>query len=305
MKKSLTVILAILAMGVCAAAQSLHVQEKSYEKFTQINAEDNFILKFYKGSSYSVTLKTDERIAAHVQAYVKNDVLYLILDEKGYSPELKKELRQKGVPAPVLEAEVYMPTINSVVLKNKTVVAHCDQFTTETFTLTASDNSFVSQLNVSCATGELNVSKNAQVTATLDVTSKFYLSAANSTQVSFTQNGGNSFVNLAGSAYVDLKATVNSLEIEAGSGSEAHVTGTASLMTVIGAGLSRVDTELLEVTDGNVTLSGSAKCYVNVTDHLKVNLTGGSMLTFKRNPSFEIDRVVNSTLIKADDAKRK
>jgi hypothetical protein len=29
------------------------------------------------------------------------------------------------------------------------------------------------------------------------------------------------------------------------------------------------------------------------------------MLTFKRNPAFEIDRIVNSTLIKADDAKRK
>jgi hypothetical protein len=56
---------------------------------------------------------------------------------------------------------------------------------------------------------------------------------------------------------------------------------------------------------GHVVLSGSAKCHVNVTDHLKVNLIGGSMLTFKRTPVFEIDRVVNSTLIKADDARRK
>ena len=305
MKKSLTAIYALLVMGLSAAAQPLLVQEKSYERFSQINVEDNFILKFYKGDAYSVTLKTDERIAAHVQAYVKNDVLYLILDEKGYSPELKKELRQKGVPAPVLEAEVYMPQINSVVLKNKTVVAHCDSFTTDTFTLTASDNSFVSQLNVSCATGELNVSKNAQVTANLDVTSKLYLNAGNSTQVSLTQNGGNAFVSQSGSSYVDMKTTVNTLEIETNSGSQAHLTGTASLLKVTGAGLSRVEAEVLEAIDGNIILSGSAKCYVNVTSNLKVNLTGGSMLTFMRNPSFEIDRVVNSTLIKADDAKRK
>ena len=66
-----------------------------------------------------------------------------------------------------------------------------------------------------------------------------------------------------------------------------------------------MDAEILESKDGDVVLSGSAKCHVNVTDHLKVNLVGGSMLTFKRNPVFEIDRVVNSTLIKADDVKRK
>lgn len=305
MKKTLTAIVAILLAGVCAAAQSLLVQEKSYERFTQVNAEDNFILKFYHGNSYSVTLKTDERVAAHVQAYVKNDVLYLILDEKGYSPELKKELRQKGVPAPVLEAEVYMPQFNSLVLKNKTVVAHCDSFTTDTFTLTASDNSLVSQLNVSCSTGEINVSKSAQVTASLEVTSKLYVNASNSSQLTLIQKGGNTFLTQGGSSYVDMNAAVTTMEVENNSGSQSHMTGTCSLLKVKGAGLSRFDAELLEATDGDITLSGSAKCYVDVTNNLKVNITGGALLSFKRNPSFEIERVVNSTLIKAEDVKKK
>jgi hypothetical protein len=252
-----------------------------------------------------VTLKTDERIAAHVQAYVKNGTLYLILDEKGYSPELKKQLRQKGAAAPVLEAEVYMPTINSVVLKDKAVLATCDSYDAETFTMTVSDNALVSHFDISCSTGELNVSKNAQVTGTVAVTSKMYLNASNSAQVSLTQNGGNAFVSQANSAYVDYKATLNTLEVESAAGSESHISGTASLLKVTGAGLSRLDAELLESKDGDVVLSGSAKCHVNVTEHLKVNLVGGSMLTFKRNPVFEIDRIVNSTLIKADDTKRK
>lgn len=305
MRKSFTVILLMLVMGVCAAAQPLLVQEKSYERFVQINAEDNFILKLYRGDEYSVTLKTDERIAAYVQAYVKNGVLYLALDEKGFTPELKKELRQKGVPAPVLEAEVYMPEVNSLVMMDKSVVVHSDRFNVDTFTLTASDNSLVSQLNVSCSTAEINASKNAQITASFDVTSKLYIKASNSTQSSITQTGGNAFVSQSGSSYVDLKAAINTLEIETGSGSETSMSGSASLMNITGAGLSKVNTELLEATDGSITLSGSAKCYVNVTNNLKVNLTGGSLLTFKRNPSFEIERIVNSTLIKADDVKRK
>lgn len=305
MKKSIFAALAAMLISLSASAQPLLVQDKDFDKFSKISVEDNFVLKFIKSDKYSVTLKTDERIAAHVQAYVKNGTLYLILDEKGYSPELKKQLRQKGAAAPVLEAEVYMPTITSVVLQDKAVIAACDSFETETFTMTVSDNALVSHFNVTCSTGELNVSRNAQVTGTVSVTSKMYLNASNSAQVSLTQNGGNAFVSLGNTVYVDYKADMNTLEIESSGGSESHFSGTASFLKVTGSGLTRVDAELLESKDGDVVLSGSAKCHVSVLDHLKVNLVGGSMLTFKRNPSFEIDRVVNSTLIKADDAKRK
>ena len=77
------------------------------------------------------------------------------------------------------------------------------------------------------------------------------------------------------------------------------------MLTVNASGLSRTDAELLEVKEGQMTQTGSSKCHVNVTEKMKVNLTGGCMLTFKRAPSIEVERIVNSTLIKADDPKRK
>ena len=305
MKKTLFIIALSLLLGVCASAQPLKVQEKTYEKFSKISAEDSFVLKFYHSETYSVTLKTDERIAAHVQAYVKNGTLYLILDEKGYSPELKKQLRQKGAAAPVLEAEVYMPTYNALVITDKCVLTHSDNFATETFVLTASDHAVVSQLNISCSTAEFNVSKNAQVKSTAYVNGKLYLNASNSTQVTLTQEGGNALVSVGNSAYVDFKASLNALEVEVASSSESHFSGAASFIRIDASNLSKVDAELLEAKEGDIMLTGSAKCYVNVIEKLKVNLTGGSMLTFKRSPVFEIDRIVNSTLIKADDARRK
>jgi hypothetical protein len=305
MKKLILAVMTALLFGASAFAQPLLVQEKNYEKFDKISVEDNFVLRFIKAGTYAVTLKTDERIAAHVQAYVKNSTLYLVLDEKGFSSDLKKELRKKGAAAPVLEADIYMPSVNAVVLKGKSVLASCDRFETETFTMTVTDNALVSYVDIACSTGEINVSKNAQVTGTAAVTSKMYLNISNSAQASFTQNGGNAFVSQSNSAYIDYKANLNMIEIEATGGSESHISGTSSHLKVTGAGLSRVDAELLESKDGDVFINGSTKCHVNVTDHLKVNLTGGSMLTFKRNPSFEIDRIVNSTLIKADDVKRK
>ena len=70
-------------------------------------------------------------------------------------------------------------------------------------------------------------------------------------------------------------------------------------------GGSMIDAEALEVKEGNFLQSGSSKCHVNVEDRMRVNLTGGCMLTFKRTPRIEVERIVNSTLIKADDPKRK
>lgn len=298
-------IAAMLLMGASAFAQPLLVQDKDFEKFFSLNVESDFIVKLVKSDSYAVKLTTDERIAAYVQAFVKNGTLYLILDEKGYTPELKKQLRQKGAAAPVLQAEVYMPTLNSLVMSGKSQLVHCDSFYNENFTATLSGNAVAAQLNVGCSTAELNVSKGAKVTAALAVESKVYLNTSNSATVSLTQNGGNAFLKLGGSSLVDMRAEAQSVEVEASSSAESHVSGVASMLKVTAVALSRTDTELLETKDGDVTLSGSAKCHVNVTDNLKVNLTGGSMLTFKRKPSIEVDRIVNSTLIKADDPKRK
>lgn len=305
MKKLILAVMAAFLFGLSAFAQPLLVQDKDYEKFTKISVEDYFVLRFIKADRYSVTLKADERIAAHVHAYVKNGTLYLDLDEKSFSSELKKALRKRDTAQPLLEADVYMPTVNSVVIKDKAVLASCDRFETETFTMTVTGNALVTNVDVSCATGEINISKNAQVTGYAAVSSKMYLNVSNSGRASFTQDGGNAFISQSNSSYVDYKADINVMEIELNSGSDTHLSGVSSLLKVTGSGLSKVDAELLESEDGDVFLTGSAKCYVNVTEHLKVSLTGGSMLTFQRNPSFEIERVVNSTLIKEDDAKRK
>lgn len=305
MKKTFTLMLALVLAGITAFAQPLLVQDKDFEKFYTLNVESDFIVKLVKSDAFAVKLTTDERIAAHVQAFVKNGTLYLILDEKGYTPELKKQLRQKGAADPVLQAEVYMPTLNSLIMNGKSQLVHCDSFYNENFSATISGNAVAAQLNVGCSTAELNVSKSAKLTAALAVESKVYLNASNSATISLTQNGGNAFLKLGGSSLVDMRAEAQSVEVEASSSAESHVSGVASMLKVTAVGLSRTDAELLETKDGDVTLSGSAKCHVNVTDNLKVNLTGGSMLTFKRKPSIEVDRIVNSTLIKADDPKRK
>lgn len=298
-------IISCLLFGVMASAQPQKVIEKEFEKFSTVNVQDKFVVRLIRSDKYSVRINVDERIAAHVQAYEKNGVLYLVLNEKGYTKELKKELKQKGAAQPVLEAMIYMPEINSLIFSDNVTVAYSDELKSEKFTLTASDNAKVQHLRVTCSTADMNVSRSAEVSAEMYVASRLYLKTLNSSKVSIVQNGGNAFLEQDGSSLIDFKAAVQSLEVLASSGAESRISGTASMLTVDASGYSRTDAELLDATEGLITQTGSSKCHVNVSDKMKVNLTGGSMLTFKRTPTIEVERILNSSLLKADDPKRK
>lgn len=307
MKKSIILIVISMLLGaVTAMAQPQKVIAKDFERFYTIKVQDNFVVRLKSSDRYAVRIVCDERIAAHVQAYEKNGVLNLILDEKGYTKELKKQLKQKGAAQPTLEADIYVPEIKSLILMDKVLLRDCDAIRADNFTMTVKDDVKVQKLDINCTSAEIDILRNAVITdAIFNVSEKLTLKASNSSKTSLIQYGGRAAFELNGSATLDMKGHVRLVEVIASSGSESHIYGNADVLFVDGSGFSKTDVEYLEARNGKVTLSGSAKCYSNVLDKLTVNLTGGSMLTFKGMPEFIIERIVNSTLIKADDPKRK
>ena len=168
-------IISCLLFGVMASAQAQKVIEKEFEKFSTVKVQDKFVVRLVKSEKFSVRINVDERIAAHVQAYEKNGVLYLVLNEKGYTKELKKELRKKGAVQPVIEAIVHMPRVNSLIFTDDVVVAYSDELKSDNFTLTASDDVKIQHLKVSCSTAEINVSRSADVTSDIKVGNRLYL----------------------------------------------------------------------------------------------------------------------------------
>ena len=306
MKKMIFAVVFLLLAGRGSVfGQSDIVQEHDYERFNAVNVSDYFAVNLYASDRYSVKIVSDERIAPYVKAYVKNGTLFLDLDEKGYTPELKKALRAKGAAAPNLKAEVYMPTLNSLVLKEKSIITKSEGLKSENFTLTATDNSRIEKLPLQCVSAEVNLSKGAVAFINVNASKTLYLDISNSSEANIRQESGSMDAKIAGSAVLKTNVNVSEMNIDIAGGTEAYLTGTASMLKVKAAGLSVTDAEALEVSDAEMEQTGSSKCYVNVVNNLKVNLTGGCLLSFKRNPSIEVDRIVNSTMIKADDPKRK
>ncbi len=282
------------------------IQEVEYESFTSVNVSDDFIVKLALSDKFKTRIISDKRLEPYVKAYVQNGTLYIDLDRKNFTPELKKSLRAKGSPAPVLEAEISFPAIKSLSMKDNTILHKSDIIYSDAFTLNLDDKARVDKLYLDCKTAELNLSRASYADVEAAVDDKIFISTGNSSKVVVNQVGKGMKIDASGSSMVDAIIQVESIEIETSGTSFAKlISGKAESIKVNATGASKVDAESVAIPTGDMVQEGASRCYMNVTDTMKVNITGNTMLTFKNKPYIDVERIVGSTLIKADDPKRK
>jgi hypothetical protein len=75
------------------------------------------------------------------------------------------------------------------------------------------------------------------------------------------------------------------LGIDFSGGSRATLSGTAVDLTVSGSGGSNINLQDLQVNNARVDLSGGSQAKVNASGRLDVNLSGGSQLQYRGNPT--------------------
>lgn len=78
---------------------------------------------------------------------------------------------------------------------------------------------------------------------------------------------------------------VTNLDIDFSGGSRATLTGQAVDLTVSGSGGSNINLQDLQVQNARVDLSGGSQAKVNASGRLDVNLSGGSQLQYRGNPT--------------------
>lgn len=305
MKKLFFALALAVITAIAANAQASLVQENDYESFSSVNISDDFIVKLNSSDKYSVKTISDERVAPFVSCYVKNGVLYVSLDRKSFTPELKKQLKAKGAAKPVLEVEVYFPSIKSLEMSGNTNLHIADVVKADNFTLVLSDKAKVNKLNIESETAEINLSKSAYANVEATTSKTLYVNTENTSQAIVKHFGNAISLTSAGTSLQNIESEVVNMNASLNGGSTIEVKGSAAKLQVKGAATSRLTAEALAADNASVEQTGSSKCHVNVTGNILVNLTGGAMLTFMGKPTIEVDRIVNSTLIKHDDPRRK
>ena len=305
MKKLFFALALAVMTAIAANAQASLVQENDYESFSSVNISDDFIVKLNSSDKYSVKTIADERVSSFVSCYVKNGVLYVSLDRKNFTADLKKQLRAKGSPKPVLEVEVYFTTIKSLEMSGNANLQIADVVKAENFTLVLTDKAKVNKINIESETAEVNLSKGAYANVEATTSKTLYVNTENNSQAIVKHFGNAISLTSAGASLQNIESEVVNLNASLAGGSTIEVKGSAAKLQVKGAATSRLTAEALAADNASVEQTGSSKCHVNVTGNILVNLTGGAMLTFMGKPTIEVDRIVNSTLIKHDDPRRK
>ena len=305
MKKLLFTLVAAIFTSLAANAQASLVQENDYESFSSVNVSDDFSVKLINSPKYSVKTVSDERIAPYVVCYVKNGVLYVSLDRKSFSQELKKQMRVKGTAAPILEAEIYCPTIKSLEMSGNANLKLADVINAPNFTLILTDKAKVNKINFEGETAEINLSKGAYASIEATTVKTLYVTTENTSQAIVKHFGNAISLVSSGASTQNVESEVVNMNADFSGGSTIEVKGSTTMLQANGSGTSRLTAEETVADSASVTQTGSSKCHVNVTGNLLVNLSGGAMLTFKDKPVIEVERILNSTLIKHDDPRRK
>ncbi len=309
--KKLLLILAfcVSAMNIASAQRDIPggmVHEIDHEPFTTVRVSDDFVVELIASDRYYTRTTTDKRLYPFIKTFVQNGTLYVSIDRKSFPSDLKKELRAKGAPAPILEVQIAFPALRTLELAENAIVHKSDVIYGEEFTLSVTDKARVDRIYLDCKTAEVFLSKSAYAEIDSKVDKKLFVYASNASKGIVNQTGEAVYIEPAGTSIVDARLDVGNVEIVAsGSSSTKLISGTIGQVVVKSSGSAKVDAESVQIPEAEMIQEGSSKCYMNVTDNMKVNLTGNSQLTFKNNPHFDVERIIGSTLIKADDPKRK
>ena len=258
MKKLFFALALAVITAIAANAQASLVQENDYESFSSVNISDDFIVKLNSSDKYSVKTISDERVAPFVSCYVKNGVLYVSLDRKSFTPELKKQLKAKGAAKPVLEVEVYFPSIKSLEMSGNTNLQIADVVKAENFTLVLSDKAKVNKLNVESETAEINLSKSAYANVEATTSKTLYVNTENTSQAIVKHFGNAISLTSAGTSLQNIESEVVNMNASLNGGSTIEVKGSAAKLQVKGAATSRLTAEALAADNASVEQTGSS-----------------------------------------------
>ena len=163
-KRILCVLIGTIAFSLAAFAQT-ESQHLEFEGFDAVVIEDEFDVTFRESRNYMVDYTVDAALENNrlVEIYARGNTLYISLNRKGMSSDLKKQYRGRNAGKAVLKAVIYAPSISSLTVRGKAVFdAAGTEFIGKSMALTVSDNAKVSGITINTEELTVDLSKAAE-----------------------------------------------------------------------------------------------------------------------------------------------
>lgn len=295
--KKLIVFAAGLLLTVAALAQTKEI-EYSFSQFSKVTAENDFEVSLLVNTDgvYKVSLQVEAPYAEFVSAGVKNGGLEISLDEKSVPSDLKKQYKGK---TPVFKAVVTMPAPpKEINIKDKVIInAVWPLELVDAMTINASDNAVVKPATINGDLLYINLDKKA--TADIAFTGKkVTVNGSGYSNLNMSAQADDVDIALNAGADATVKLDTQTLEYTTKGTSKSVLNGIAELASYSINGSSSVNAINLESNEANIVMSGLCSLTEAATENVKVSISGGANLTFDNNPTFEIDNVKNSSIVR-------
>ena len=258
-------------------------KDYNLRNFTGVSASGIFKVEVSKGP-FSVRVECTETIAPYVKVRVVGNSLVLGLENMPNSVSR----RLKGDT--VLKAYVSMPKLSNVKLSGASGIIVNDQFDL------GSEIFYCELSGASSAKGVRMISRRANLDMSGASTGDFVLDCNNfSTSMSGASvakldvAAAGVTIELSGASKASGRVETDDLSLESSGSSLTDLSGRARKMTVEGSGVSKFTLSSLECAKASAELSGSSVARMDVTDELKVELSGASSLLYNGNRGLSLD----------------
>lgn len=297
--KSLYVaILAAASTSVLSVAQTRTI-EHEYSEFDAISVSDGFKVTMVEKDGYNAKFKVSEALESYIECYVKGGTLYIGLDDKSVPKEVKKSFKGKNSDEPVLEATVYVPSLNSVTLSDDCTFSCGNDLKAGKFRLDLSGTSSAANLNVSAESAVISVSKKAKLSSfNIKVEDKVTVNGDGSASAVIEYSAKTLEINNAGSADLAINGQCGSASVSTAGSAKLSLSGKAASLKVTGkGGSSKIDATAVSVDDVTVSLDG-AELTVNPAKNLSLDLGKGATVNYSGDPKIKIVKIQNASVIR-------
>lgn len=307
----------LLAAPFARAQYTSQLEEKTIPvgDFSGIEVADDFEVTLTSGPCVA-KVTVDKLLSPYVQVYVRGKVLHIIYDSKAVPKDVRKLYKGRNAPKPVFRASISLEELTSIDLAGNAVLTCGDVLESKLSTdINIQDKAQLKNLNIKANTVNLNMKKAAQAALSIEAENKadikiegnanlkatinahdLVCSAIGTSELAITAKGENATLSGAGSSKSIVTFEGEKAVINLAGSADMNLSGKADALAVHADKNSVLDAGALETKAAEVSLNGSVKSNITVSESLDANLVGGSTLYYTGDPVFKIGRIVKSTL---------
>lgn len=296
-KSLFAAIFAVTSMSALSMAQTRTI-EHEYSEFDAISVSDGFKVTMVERDGYNAKFKVSDALESYLECYVKGGTLYIGIDDKSVPKDVKKSFKGKNSDGPILEATIYVPSLNSITL-NDDCVFSCSNNLLKAgdFKMSLTGNSSIANLNVNAESAVISVSKKAKLSSfNVKAGSNVTVNAEGNASVVLEYSSKNLNVNNSGSADLAINGQCDAVAISTAGSAKLSLSGKANTLKVTGkGGSSKIDAISVSANDVVVSLD-SAELTVAPGKNLSLDLGKGASVCYSGDPKIKIVKIQNASV---------